>query len=199
MAKQSKLRISNNEIAHLSNASACEFPKYVTQILNLVNGNAQGTRPHVVGQMSDLIQEFEGISLQDWTEWYSRKRPDAIRIATDKIYAKFIEMRKAAEAIDRSMVENWVKDLVYNKTYCGLKFQGAIIAFLANRVGKPWRLANKDEEKNGIDGFIGEAAVQVKPSSYKLEAHLPEKIVAPIVFYVKRKDGFDIEFDADAF
>lgn len=108
-------------------------------------------------------------------------------------------MRKAAEAIDRSMVENWVKDLVYNKTYCGLKFQGAIIAFLAKRVGKPWRLANIDEEKNGIDGFIGEVAVQVKPSSYKLEDHLPEKIVAPIVFYVKRKDGVDIEFDADAF
>ncbi|MGN0030058.1 MAG: hypothetical protein ACI35Q_10070 [Marinilabiliaceae bacterium] len=39
----------------------------------------------------------------------------------------------------------------------------------------------------------------MKPSSYKLEAHLPEKIDAPIVFYVKRKDGVDIEFDADAF
>ncbi|MGN0030059.1 MAG: MjaI family restriction endonuclease [Marinilabiliaceae bacterium] len=153
MAKQSKLRISNNEIAHLSNASEYEFPKYATQILNLVNGNAQGTIPHVVGQMSDLIQEFEGKSLQDWIEWYSRKRPDAIRVATDKIYAKFLEMRKAAESIDRNMIEDRVKDLVYNKTYCGPKFQGAIIAFLAKRIEKPWRLANKDEENDGMRRF----------------------------------------------
>lgn len=32
-----------------------EFPKYTTQIMNIANQNAQGTRPEVVGQMSDLI------------------------------------------------------------------------------------------------------------------------------------------------
>lgn len=34
-----------------------EFPRYTTQILNLANQDAQGTRPRVVGQLSELIKE----------------------------------------------------------------------------------------------------------------------------------------------
>jgi len=33
------------------------FPKYTTQIINIANQNAQGTRPKVVGQMSELIEK----------------------------------------------------------------------------------------------------------------------------------------------
>lgn len=43
-----------------------EFPKYTTQILNLANQNAQATRPKVVGQMSELIKEFTGRTLEEW-------------------------------------------------------------------------------------------------------------------------------------
>lgn len=56
------IKISNTEILSLLDAEASDFPKYATQILNLANQNAQGTRPSVVGQMSDLIQEFPGLN-----------------------------------------------------------------------------------------------------------------------------------------
>ena len=46
-----KFKISNVEVAGLSNAPQYKFPKYVTQVINLVNSNAGGTRPKVVGQM----------------------------------------------------------------------------------------------------------------------------------------------------
>ena len=46
-----KFKISNDEVAGLSNAPQYKFPKYVTQVINLVNSNAGGTRPKVVGQM----------------------------------------------------------------------------------------------------------------------------------------------------
>jgi len=81
-----KVKISNGEIEKLSNANQYPFPKYATQILNLLNSNAQGTRPAVVGQMSELIQEFNGKTLEEWIEWYSAKQPDAVTKATDKIY-----------------------------------------------------------------------------------------------------------------
>jgi len=55
-----KLKLQNSEIEKLSNASQYDFPKYATQFINLINSNAQGTRPNVVGQMSELIQEFDG-------------------------------------------------------------------------------------------------------------------------------------------
>lgn len=194
-----KFKIKNQEVEQLSNASQYKFPKYATQIINLVNSNAQGTRPNVVGQMSDLIQEFDGNTLQEWIEWYSQRQPNAVQAATDKIYAKFLEMREVVEVIDRDMIEAWVKDLVYTKTYCGLKFQSAIIAFLADKLGKPWRLANVEEEAKGIDGFIDDKPVQIKSNTYKMEAHLSEVINVPIVYYVKKKDGISIEFDSDNF
>ncbi len=41
-----------------------EFPKYTTQLINIANQNAQGTRPAVVGQLSDLIQRIPTKSFQ---------------------------------------------------------------------------------------------------------------------------------------
>ena len=194
-----KLKLSNSEVEKLSNASKYPFPKYATQIINLLNSNAQGTRPAVVGQMSELIQEFQGKTLEEWIEWYTVKQPDAVQKATDKIYAMYQQMSEAFAAIDRPMIEAWVKDLVYNKTYCGLKFQSAILAYLADKYHKEWRLANVEEEAQGIDGIIGEIPVQIKSSTYKLEARLAENIQTPIVYYDKKKDGIIIEFDPKIF
>jgi len=53
---RTKVKITNEEIKELLGVKSFEFPKYSTQIINLANQNAQGTRPAVVGQMSDLIQ-----------------------------------------------------------------------------------------------------------------------------------------------
>lgn len=194
-----KIKISNGDIEKLSNASQYPFPKYATQIINLLNSNAQGTRPAVVGQMSELIQEFDGKTLDEWIEWYTQKQPDAVTKATDKIYNMYQLMSEAFAAIDRPMIEAWVKDLVYNKTYCGLKFQSAIIAFLAKQYNKEWRLANIEEEAQGIDGFVGDTPVQIKSSTYKLENRLAENIEIPIVYYDKKKDGISIEFDQALF
>lgn len=194
-----KLKLSNSDVEKLSNVSKYPFPKYATQIINLLNSNAQGTRPAVVGQMSELIQEFQGKTLEEWIEWYSVKQPDAVEKATDKIFAMYQQMSEAFAAIDRPMIEAWVKDLVYNKTYCGLKFQSAVLAYLADRYHKEWRLANIEEEAQGIDGIIGEIPVQIKSSTYKLEARLAENIQTPIVYYDKKKDGIIIEFDSKIF
>ena len=55
-----KIKISNQEITDLLAAESPAFPKYATQIINLANQNAGGTKPKIVGQMSELIQKFEG-------------------------------------------------------------------------------------------------------------------------------------------
>lgn len=194
-----KFKISNEEVAELSNAPQYKFPKYVTQVINLVNSNAGGTRPNVVGQMSELVKEFDGKSIEEWIEWYTERYPDAVDNATDKIWTMYETMKEAFNAITREMVENWVKDLVYGKTYCGLKFQTAIISAIAARLGKDWREANPEEEAQGIDGFIGGKPLQIKSSTYKLEARLSETIDVPIVYYEKKKDGISIEYDPTYF
>lgn len=190
-----KKKIKNEEVAALSNATIYNFPKYTTMIVNLVNGTAQATRPKVVGQMSDLIQEFDGNTLDEWIEWYSAKMPNAINEATAKISALMVEIKKAMDLIDDELIENWVKDLVYTKTFCGLKVQQAIISYIAGIYGKEWRLADKGEESKGIDGFIGETPLQIKADTYKQKGQLNEVIDVPIVYYEKKKDGLNIEFN----
>lgn len=190
-----KKNISNSEVENLSKAQSYTFPKYTTQIINLVNSNAQGTRPDVVGQMSELIQEFNGKSIDEWIEWYNERQPDAIEKATEKIFNMAQQMKEAANLIDKEMIRNWVKDLVYTKTYCGLKFQEAIISFLAKQQGVNYRLANPEEEALGIDGFVGEQPVSIKPHTYdSKEQILPEHIDVPIVTYEKKKGYITIYY-----
>ena len=52
-----ELIIKNSRITQDIAGKITEFPKYTSQLMNLANQNAQGTRPKVVGQLSDLIQE----------------------------------------------------------------------------------------------------------------------------------------------
>lgn len=194
-----KKKIYNQTVEELSNAETYDFPKYTTQIINLVNRNAQGTRPAVVGQMSELIQTFPGKSLTEWTEWYSAQQPDAVNNATEKIWSKLQEMKDALTLIDKPMVEAWVKDLVYTKTYCGLKFQEAILAYLAREYNTTYRLATIEEEAQGIDGYVNNRPAQIKSITYKQESLLAEVINVPIIFYDKKKDGISIEFEPNDF
>jgi hypothetical protein len=124
---KTKIKLKNEEIQKLLALEPPDFPKYSTQILNLANKNAQGTRPKIVGQMSELIQEFSGKSIREWAEWYLENHPDAIKRASDKVFEMVDNFRNVMDKIDRQLVENWVYDLVVVKTFIGLKFQEAIL------------------------------------------------------------------------
>lgn len=88
-----KIRIPNAEVQELLSNKKYEYPKYATQIMNLANQNSQGTRAKIVGQMSDLIQEFNGKTLSEWERWYLEGQPNAIENATDKIYSMVLSFQ----------------------------------------------------------------------------------------------------------
>jgi len=157
-----KVKITIEEIRKYLDIETPEFPKYVAPLINLANQYAQGTRPKVVGQMSDLIQEFEGKTLSEWEEWYLKKKPDAIKNATEKILQKLKELKNSLNKIDRATVEQWVRDLVIVKTFAGLRFQEAILKKGAEIKGTNYRLAEPDEESKGVDGYIGDIPVSIK-------------------------------------
>ncbi len=190
-----KLKIPNSEVQELLSGKTYSYPKYVTQIMNLANQNAQGTRAKIVGQMSDLIQEFEGTALSEWEKWYLESHPDAIDNATEKVYAMVTLFKDAILKIDKETVREWIEELVIVKTFSGLKFQEAILKKISIHFKKPYRLAKPDEESKGIDGFIGDMPISIKPMTYKTKMGLNEVINVPIVFYDKKKSEIVIEFD----
>ena len=192
--------ILKNELVEAFNESkSFSFPKYTSQLINWANQNAQGTRPVVVGQMSDLFPAFmasdEEITIENWRSWYIERYPEAFEKATEKIYAQVQNLRDAIPLIDRKMVENWVEDLVISKTFNGLYVQKAILASLAERKGTTYRLATPEEESVGIDGYVGDVSYSVKPDTYKTMRRLSETIAVKMIYYTKTKTGLTIEVE----
>ncbi len=188
-----KIKLKNAEIQEYVNAPASAFPKYTTQLMNIANQNSQATRPRYVGQLSELIQDFPGQTFEEWVRWYQEQYPDAIDEATDKIISMIENFNEAVEKIDRAMVRSWVEDLVLVKTFAGLRFQEAILKKLAEVKGCDYRLAEPHEESQGIDGFVGEEAYSIKPSTYYAMPTLAESIEVKIIFYEKKSDGVVFE------
>jgi len=187
------LKIKNEELIKEISGEAKTFPKYTTQIINLANQNAQGTRPKVVGQLSELIQKCPHKEYNKWKEWYLQQQPKAIDNATKKIFSMVEELKKAINQIDEGMVKKWVKDLVIDKTFIGLKFQEGILKRIAKIKNTTYRLSTPQEESKGIDGFIGDTPISIKPVTYKTKNMLREKIDVKVIFYEKKKDGIVID------
>lgn len=192
-------RIKEKDIEKYNKSAGVDFPKYTSQLINWANQNAQGTRPSVVGQMSELFPAFMAsateITVEAWEKWYTDEYPAAVGIATDKIYMQVENLKRAIVLIDRKMIENWVKDLIFLKTYNGMYVQEAVLAFLAERQGVPYRLASPAEEAKGIDGFVGGTPYSVKPDTYKTMGRLSEEIPVKMVYYTKAKTGLNIEVE----
>lgn len=194
-----KLTIKNEELVVLNGCKTPDFPKYTSQLINWANQNAQGTRPRVVGQLSDLFPEYEkssdSVSITGWKEWYLERYPNAIDEATAKIFTQVENLKEAIKLIDKEMVKNWVEDLVVTKTYNGLYVQEAILSKLAEKYGKKYRLATPEEESQGIDGYVGNTPYSVKPDSYKTMGRLSETIAVKMIYYTKTKTGLTIEVE----
>ena len=191
--------IKNEDIQRLNDAESPSFPKYTSQLINWANQNAQGTRPVVVGQMSELFPEFmesgTEMTIDGWREWYTEKYPDAFEKATEKIFAQVQNLREAIPLIDKEMVTRWVEDLVIYKTFNGLYVQKAILASLAAKNNTTYRLATPEEEAKGIDGFVGSIPYSVKPDTYKTMGRLSEAIDVKMIYYTKTKTGLKIEVE----
>lgn len=194
-----KLKIKNEELLELNESSTPQFPKYTSQLINLANQNAQGTRPKVVGQLSELFQEYQKntdeISIDTWKKWYLSKYPKAIEDATNRIYEQIQNLKNAITLIDRNMIQKWVEDLIITKTYNGLYIQKAILSKIAKIKQKDFRLAKTEEEAIGIDGYIDNVPYSIKPDTYKTISRLSESIEVKIIYYTKTKSGIEIEFD----
>ena len=103
------------------------------------------------------------------------------------------ELKKAINQIDEKLVKKWVEDLVIDKTFIGLKFQEGILKRIAKLKKTSFRIATADEESKGIDGFIGNVPVSIKPITYKIKRMLNEKIEVRIIYYEKKKDSIIVD------
>lgn len=192
------LKIKNDKISEINESELFEFPKYTTQIMNLANQNAGGTRPRVVGQLSELFPQYmdstSSPNVEEWEKWYIEKYPNAIEEATQKVLLQIDNLKTALPLVTDELIQKWIVDLIKYKTFNGMYFQKAIISSIAEIENKSWRLARPIEEAKGIDGFIGEVPVSIKPDTYEYMKGLNEKIDVKIITYSKKKDGIIVYY-----
>ena len=99
--------------------------------------------------MSDLIQEFKGQTLDEWETWYLDKHPTTIEDATERVWGMVRNFQEVIGHITKEMVHRWVEELVLVKTFCGLKFQEAVLKKIARIKKTTYRLAFPEEEATG--------------------------------------------------
>lgn len=200
---EDEFRISEEErerlVAEEVQEFPIEFPKYTTQLLNPANRFAQSTRDDVVGNMSELIEEFreehpEG-TFEDWVNFYFEEYDGEQRIqdATEKMYPMVEKMKEAFEQVDRDMTRDFIRDLVLFKTYEGFDIQEAVLRKLGEKFDVETRRATAEEERQGIDGYIGDQPVQIKAETYK--DNLQDNIAVPIVYYDENKSNKAMSVD----
>ncbi len=189
-----KIKLTNEQIRQALEIPSLSFPKYVSQLINIANQNAQGTRPRAVGQLTDLIQEFPGKTLDEWEQWYLQRYPNAINTAKEKIILMLEGFKDAMRKIDEDMIYEWARDLVIVQTFVGLQFQEAILKKGSEIKGVGYKMSEKTDESQGIDGYLGDIPVSIKPDTYKLKKLLREEISAKIIYYKKIKNGIEVDY-----
>lgn len=203
MTDENEFKLTEDERERLVSDEIEEFPfdtpKYTTYLLNPAINLSQSNRPHVVGQMSDIVEEFrqnhpEG-TFEDWVNYYKKEYDGDERLeeATEMAYPMVEKMRESFEQIDKKMTSQYLKDLVLFKSYEGFDIQEAILKKLGKMYNVEVQRADAQDESRGIDGYIGKQPVQVKPVSYK--DNLQEDIDVPIVFYDENKSNKTMKVD----
>lgn len=178
------------ELFEKFNIEKFPFPKYSTQFINLANQNAKWTVPAVVGQMSDLIHKCPERTIASRQDRYLENYGDRVAIATDKIRIKLQEMKEGYDAITKDIVKNRVYDLLINKTAEGLMIQEFIFKKLSEKYGKKYRLATPDEEKENIDGYLGDVPVQIKSVSFDTKKTTVRGTIDVLIVYYNKTDKF---------
>lgn len=164
------------------------WPKYSTQILNMANQNAKSTSVKTVGSMKEMWMDMrkQGIrgTLDNWTTYYNSVRGEATLITAGKTLYTMVVKMNLQNIITEDMCIDYVKEMVYNKTHMGMAGEEMAIEVVANYLKRSYRFSTKEEEARGIDGWIENIPVQVKPNDSPKIPHIPNGVDTQKVLFI---------------
>lgn len=154
-----------------------DWIKYSSQLLNLANSNTKGTVKEKIGSVKENWQEMRDQNvagtLENWTNFYIEKYGEKqLERSGQDVYIMIQKLRKTLEQVTEDMCVEYVKEVVYNKTAMGMGGEEMAIQVVANYFNMPYRYSTAEEETQGIDGWIGDKPVQVKPHDSVFKAHV---------------------------
>ena len=192
-------KVNNKSIKELLGIDDQVFPKYSRPLMVRANTFARSTDKKIVGHVSTLIKEIKPKSLEEWIITHTELYPDALDIASRKLFDKLQDFKSVIETLSIEDVKRWMKEFLYEKTYMGLSIQKAILLFFSEKFKIEYRESTETEEGNDIDGWLETLAISVKPASYKVTNHLSYRINddVHVVFYEKKNNYVEIEYSCE--
>lgn len=161
------IKITARTFQSVTRRNRCDFPLYSKPILNIATQNSKATHKNVVGSMKEQWMEFlatRGRSVDEWEAWYMANGGQLkIAAATDKLYAMLQKMPIDHALFTRNLALAYILDLVINKTHYGMSGEYHAVLAAAAHFAKEHRFSTAEEESQGIDAWIGDRPVQVKP------------------------------------
>ena len=144
-----------------------DYPVGLYNHIDTASRQKRATLPSKVGKVHEMFRGRKFRSLNEYKKIYSSKFPDAIGNAVEEILEDFkrlgIPSKKRREY--KRYVKLFVEELVIGRSYRGLKIQEVILIKMANILKQDYRWGTNKEDSSGIDGFIGDIPVSVKPDT----------------------------------
>jgi hypothetical protein len=189
-----KKSIENSETKALEILKGVKFSEHISHFLNYANRYGYGTRDDVVGFTSNMIREYEPTSLEEWKKKHLLKYRNWRSKARKRIKSKLNEYSQIINSIDDKIIDDWIEDLVYLKTYQGYRIEKLIRLHLGREYNAYTRKPTVDEEKKGIDGYVGECPISVKPKGYPRK-NLKENLNGVLILYELKSGVLTYEYD----
>jgi hypothetical protein len=189
-----------------------DFPKYSKPVLNIATQNSKATQVKTVGSMKELFTEFlatkqtAGHSVEAWQEFYFTQHKGQAKIATaaDKLWDMLSKMPLDKTVFTKAVAEAYITDLVINKTHYGMSGEYHSVLAVAKYFDLEHRWSTAEEETQGIDAWIGDYPVQVKPADSVKKHHVRNHADTDktlVITYESKKDRCFVhnpEFISDA-
>jgi len=170
-----------------------EWPKYSTQLLNVAGQNCKVFDVKKVGSAKETWLEMrsQGIrgTFENWCNFYNSKPfVHNIPAQAQKLYEMIQKMQVGGITLE--MCEDYIKEVIYNKTHMGMAGEEMAVEAVGQHLGKTVRFSTAEEESQGIDGWVGEIPVQVKPNDSVFKGHVhnhPDRERVLLVTYEAKK------------
>ena len=192
-----KIKLTPKTLQTLVIGDCPSYDKYVSPLINMASFYSQATRPRHVGQLTELIRECNPENCDEWRACYLDRNPGSIDSAVAMVIAKLELIKEALRGIDELTVRRWIEELIFDKTFVGLRLERALLQAAADELGKEYRESSSDEESRGIDGYLDGQPVSVKPSTYSSTTHTQVETIDPRMIYYKKRPNGSIVADLD--
>ena len=155
------------------------LPKYVYSFINKSNELSKACGTHNVSHLHTLIKRRKFRTINEWKKWYINRYPDSVETAVSKSYDLIIEAIKNISGKEtkistkgkkqiRKFCNQFVENLMFEKTFVGLKVQEVILSKLSEIMSEKSVWASPEDDSSGVDGYVGNIPISIKPKSCKL-------------------------------